>query len=593
MTHRSDSSHTMQVNQLRIDNYISIFNQSEKKPDVCLVILPPNKSDQVNARLNGIDKLMKNIIAGLKPNSTLITVGETIDLVKVHTSIPKKLRYQLWIALKRKQNIYDPISSRLPNSHFGALVHTEYKNSLKHVKTRLEYTYCPVCEKTTKDYGGKKHTYHDYGTLISDVWRDIDFDFDGDLTNLINRFADILGIEEYQELRVLDCRSLEIDRVPVKLEKPIEVPPQIMRKSKQILTDKLFFGDSLEELKKIPNNSIDFTFADPPYNLGKHYTGYFDDRVIEEYFLWCDEWLTELSRILKPGRTCAILNIPLWAIRHFTHMEKILKFQNWIVWDALSFPVRLIMPAHYTILCFSKGTPRPLPGLVGYEGKVDVNNSDLPFKSLEPLADDYCVRAGCVNKRISQKINDRSELSDIWSDIHRLKHNIRRVDHPCQLPPQLMYRLISLFTKPGDIVLDCFNGAGTTTLAAHQLDRHYIGIEIAEIYHQMALERHNEILQGMDPFRKQERMLTAKNSPVPRLKKQNYEVPKKTLQLEVRRICKLLGHLPSRDEVSRISQYPIEYYDNYFISWGEVCAAARTTGMSEYRTTDGSKLKES
>jgi site-specific DNA-methyltransferase (adenine-specific) len=147
-----------------------------------------------------------------------------------------------------------------------------------------------------------------------------------------------------------------------------------------------------------------------------------------------------------------------------------------------------------------------------------------------------------------------------------------------------MYRLISIFSKPGEVVIDCFNGAGTTSLAAHQLNRRYIGIDLSEKYCQMAVERHIEVRNGLDPFRKAERDLSSKNSPVPRLKKQVYKISKKTLQLEVKRVATLLGHIPSRDELMANTDYPIEYYDEYFVSWGEVTAAARTTGMSERRT---------
>jgi site-specific DNA-methyltransferase (adenine-specific) len=147
-----------------------------------------------------------------------------------------------------------------------------------------------------------------------------------------------------------------------------------------------------------------------------------------------------------------------------------------------------------------------------------------------------------------------------------------------------MYRLISVFTRPDEIVLDCFNGSGTTTLAAHQLNRRYIGIEKSPVYFAMAAKRHEEIEHGLDPFRKEERQLTAKNSPVERLPKRKYAVPKKTLQLEAKRVAHLLGRLPTRDDMIEYSKYPIQYYDEYFISWGEVRAAARTTGMSEDRT---------
>jgi site-specific DNA-methyltransferase (adenine-specific) len=353
------------------------------------------------------------------------------------------------------------------------------------------------------------------------------------------------------------------------------------------LTDQIINGDCLERLKEIPSDSIDFIFTDPPYNLGKKYSGYSDDLEIKEYFNWCDRWLAELARVLKPGRTLALLNIPIWSIRHFLFMNTLLQFQNWIAWDALSFPVRLIMPAHYTILAFSKGESRELPGLVGEAGQTNGLSAPLVFDSLKPLAEEYCLRSGCVKQRQMTQVDDRAPLTDLWWDVHRLKHNSRRVDHPTQLPPQLMYRLISIFTKPGELVLDCFNGSGTTTLAAHQLGRHYIGIEKSPTYFKIAQKRHEEITQGFDPFRKEERKLTAKNSRVRRLPKQKYEVSKKTLQLEVKRIAQELGRLPTREEVERLGKYPIKYYDDYFVSWGEVCAAARTTGMTEDRDIPG------
>jgi site-specific DNA-methyltransferase (adenine-specific) len=145
-----------------------------------------------------------------------------------------------------------------------------------------------------------------------------------------------------------------------------------------------------------------------------------------------------------------------------------------------------------------------------------------------------------------------------------------------------MYRLISLFTDSKEIVLDPFNGVGTTTLTAQQLDRRYIGIELSEYYHNIAKQRHAEISDGIDPFRKVHcDTPKAKNSPVKRLKKQKYEISKKTLQLEIRAISEQIGHIPTKEEIMKLSKYPFEYFENYFHSWGEVRAAARTTGMTE------------
>lgn len=583
MTHFSEDSERLEIKCIQAKEKETIKKALTNFNDVCILVLPLRPKGSRSNTVEVVNCLVDDVSQKLESEATLITLGETVDLVHAHTRLSTSMQYQLWISIKRSvpQTFVD--NSALPEHHFGALVHTKYSGSLNHTKTRIAYTYCPHCQKTTKDYGGKKHTYNSYGTLISDVWRDLSADLEGDLSNVIERLADLFGIETYSKLLVLDYRHIETSSIVTEGRENYIAQTSFFPIAKEKTNQsRLILGDSIEELRKLPDNSIDFAFADPPYNLKKKYNNYSDDLSISEYFEWCDNWISELARVLRPGRTCAILNIPLWDIRHFLHMEKTLQFQNWIAWDALSFPVRLIMPAHYGIICFSKGLPRPLPGLVNEKEKFDIESSSKYFKPLEPLGEWYCLRSRCVKeRRLRVSVDDRGPLTDLWWDIHRLKHNSRRVDHPCQLPPQLMYRLISIFTEPGEVVLDCFNGAGTTTLTAHQLDREYIGIELSEKYHKIAESRHREMSQGLDPFRKAKRKLTEKNSPVERMPEQTYEVPKKTLQLEVRRVAKILGKLPDRDEMITHGKYPIKYYDEYFVSWGEVCAAARHDGMSE------------
>lgn len=581
MTHFSEDCNRLTINHIPVTGMGYDNGQLPDINDVAVVILPVAKQGQRSNPVGFLKPLLDDVAGRIGPNATLVTVGETADLVHVHTHVSSILNYQLWITIKRTNpKIFDD-KMALTEHHFGALVHTKYSGSLNHTKTRIEYTYCPFCEKTTKDYGGKKHTYNSFGTLVSDVWRDISVDIDGNLDIVIERFADLFGVDKYNELVVLDYRQTAVPASIAEETSDYVRQTSFLSPSRpEPDQSRLVLGDALEELRKLPDDSVDFAFADPPYNLSKKYNSYSDDLSVTEYFEWCDEWIGELTRVLKPDRTCAILNIPLWDIRHFLHLENMLQFQNWIAWDALSFPVRQIMPAHYGILCFTKGPSRKLPGLVDDE-KFTLSNSSKTFLPLEPLAEWYCLRSTCVKTRRLMNIDDRGPLTDLWWDTHRLKHNSRRVDHPCQLPPQLMYRLITIFTKPEEVVLDCFNGAGTTTLTAHQLNRRYIGIEFSEKYHQIAMSRHQEIVNGIDPFRKAKRKLTEKNSPVERMPSRKYEVPKKTLQLEVRRVAQMLDKLPNRDEMLQHGKYPIKYYDEYFVSWGEVCAAARHDGMSE------------
>lgn len=577
MAHSSENVHPLQINFRTIYDIRELEASARNTPDVLLIYLP---SSQLGGYRSDLPSVLSEIVGTLSHNATFILIGEIGDLVHSHAAISEHARYQSWIAIKRNLPRAQDDNSALQHLHFGATIYTRYQSSLRHTKTRIAYSYCPACDKTTKDYGGKKHLYHEYGTLLSDVWRDIEVDLEGDVTLITQRFADLFGIEPYQELRVIDARSLETKN-PHQLATNNSFSQNGNGTLRDLTSNIIINDDILRALGGIPDNSIDFIFADPPYNVKKNYTGYTDDLEIMEYFEWCDRWLGQLARKLKPGRTLALLNLPLWSIRHFLFLETVLQFQNWIVWDALSYPVRMIMPAQYTILCFTKGPARPLPGLTRSRGLT--TSKSLQDAVLRPLAESFCLRASCVKNRNRNGKNDRGPLTDLWWDIHRLKHNTRRVDHPTQLPPQVMYRLISLFTEPGEMVLDPFNGSGTSTLCAHQLRRPFIGIEKESQYAQLARSRHSEIDEGIDPFRKEKRVLTAKNSPVPRLKEQKYTISKKTLQLEVKRIAKKLQRLPTREDVIAQGKYDIKYYEEYFVSWGEVCAAARTTGMKETR----------
>jgi len=573
MAHWSEESKRLEVNCSNIPELSSIGDLEKNSANVYLFWFPFPRATR--DALNSNETFLRLAALCHRLNKTAVVCFLTTpqDAALLLPYLEKYLRFQLWVAVQTTPMSYPNGDEGLSNRHAALLVFTKYNGSLRHTKTRVQYTYCPACKKTTKDYGGKKHTYHQYGTLLSDVWRDIECNPNDDIDAVVERVSDLFGLEPYKHLQLVDMREcnelLPANKIGEHTVSKHAIHPEVTNIESQLINN-----DCLEALKSIPDNSIDFCFADPPYNLKKKYDKWDDALESVEYFEWCDKWLSELQRVLKPGRTLAVLNIPLWAARHFQYLSSLMNFQAWIAWDGLSVPVRMIMPAHYAIICFSKGIPRSLPGLV-------VTQEDY----LRPLKEFYCIRASCVSKRHRANYSDRSTISDLWYDIHRLKHNSRRVDHPCQLPPELMRRLFALFSKPDEAVLDCFNGAGTSTLVAQEMKRRYIGIELSSQYHGIAVRRHEQLVQGVNPFAKMAAVPTAKNSSVQRLPKQKYQVSKKVLQLEVKRIANEIGHLPSKDDVRQLSKFPIEYFEQYFVSWGEVCAAARTTGMSETRET--------
>ncbi len=243
---------------------------------------------------------------------------------------------------------------------------------------------------------------------------------------------------------------------------------QKIEKYSKLPVNQIVCGDAVEIMKKITDNSIDMTFADPPFNLNKKYNNYKDKRVGQDYINWCEEWLTEMVRITKPTGSILVHNIPKWLVYFANHLNKIAFFKHWITWDSMSVPLgKTLLPAHYGILFYTKSQK----GFKFHELRS-------PHKK--------CPHCGEMIKDYGGKKNQINPygtlLSDVWSDIHRIRHGSRRDKHPCQLPEPLLERLILMTTDENDIVLDPFIGAGTSALAAKRLGRNFIGIDIDPQY---------------------------------------------------------------------------------------------------------------
>ncbi len=228
--------------------------------------------------------------------------------------------------------------------------------------------------------------------------------------------------------------------------------------------NKIIQGDSLELLKIIPDNSIDMSFADPPFNLKKEYNTYKDSLQVQEYLQWCEKWLSEMVRVTKPSGSIFVHNIPKWLTYFSTFLNKIADFKHWISWDAPTAPMgKTLQPSHYGILFYAKNSKNLKFYEIRYPHKRE--------RKSKYLAKDYGGKKGLLHPF-------GPLVSDVWTDIHRIKHNKYRDEHPCQLPLHLLERLILMSTDENDIVLDPFNGTGTTALAAKRLGRNYICFDI-------------------------------------------------------------------------------------------------------------------
>jgi site-specific DNA-methyltransferase (adenine-specific) len=212
--------------------------------------------------------------------------------------------------------------------------------------------------------------------------------------------------------------------------------------------NKITQGDCLELLAEISSNSVDVTFADPPFNLKKKYNTTKDSLALREYLTWCEKWIKEMVRVTKPTGSIFIHNIPKWLTCYATFLNELADFKHWISWDAPTAPMgKTLQPNHYGILFYAKDAKQNKFYEIRYQHK-------------------RCRKCSYLHKDYGGKkagLHPFGPLvSDVWTDIHRIKHNKYRDEHPCQLPLHLLERVILMSTDESDVVLDPFSGTGTT-----------------------------------------------------------------------------------------------------------------------------------
>jgi len=244
-------------------------------------------------------------------------------------------------------------------------------------------------------------------------------------------------------------------------------------------------------MQRIDAETIDLVFADPPFNIGYEYDLYHDRQDCDEYIMWSTKWMDEVYRVLKSDGTfwlaigdeyAAELKIAAQTIGFST--------RSWVVWY-YTFGVnctKKFSRSHVHLFHFVK----------------DENN--FTFN-----AEDPSVRVPSARALVyaDKRANPKGRLpDDTW--ILRpqdLGHGFDTLDdtvyfarvagtfaerqgfHGCQMPEQLLGRIIRVSSNRGDVVLDPFAGSGTTLAVAKKLDREWIGCELSDEYVRAATER--------------------------------------------------------------------------------------------------------
>jgi site-specific DNA-methyltransferase (adenine-specific) len=257
----------------------------------------------------------------------------------------------------------------------------------------------------------------------------------------------------------------------------------------------LYRGDCLKFLSVLPDESVDLVFADPPFNLGKEYgEGVNDQMEADKYLIWSQRWLGESIRVLKPGGSLFIFNLPKWCIEYGAYLNRQgMWFRHWIACRMpKAFPRgKKMSPAHYGLLYYTKGEPavfnkvytpiqvcRHCGGEIrDYGGhRKKLNEKGINLMDVWDTPED-------VWEDVSEA--DSTEVlwtltEEMWTDIPPVRHRRHKKRVPNELAPIMLERIIAMASHSGQIVIDPFGGSGTTFYAAEKLHRYWIGSEIGD-----------------------------------------------------------------------------------------------------------------
>jgi len=235
--------------------------------------------------------------------------------------------------------------------------------------------------------------------------------------------------------------------------------------------NKIILKDCITGIKELPDESINMVFADPPFNIGYKYNSYNDSRENEEYLKWCDEWISECVRVLKPnGAFYLAIGDEYAAELNILLKKNKLFFRNWIIW-------------YYT---FGQNCKKKFNRTHTHIHYFVKNSKNFVFNT-----DSVRVPSMRQLKYKDKRANSKGKVpDDVWQ-MSRVCGTFkeRLGNHPCQMPEEVLERIIKVSTSPGDLVLDPFCGSGTTSAVCKKLNRDFITYEIDEKYYENAKKR--------------------------------------------------------------------------------------------------------
>jgi adenine-specific DNA-methyltransferase len=260
----------------------------------------------------------------------------------------------------------------------------------------------------------------------------------------------------------------------------VQQPKRVRREAPRIVTaptiQSFINADCIDAMRTMESGSVDLVVTSPPYNAGKEYE---TDLSVEEYIQFAEHWIAHIPRLLtptgalwlnvghiKPSETEAVpltyLYYPL-LVKHGLH---VVQEVVWHFEGGLNYSRRFSHRTERWMWCVKDPT--------NYTFHLD----DVRDHTLNVTADNRNHHAGKNPTdywRFERVVGGRGSSSE-------------KTAHPCQFPVAMVERIVRACSSPGDVVLDCFGGSGTTA-AAYENGRGFISIEIDQQYDDIARDR--------------------------------------------------------------------------------------------------------
>lgn len=314
---------------------------------------------------------------------------------------------------------------------------------------------------------------------------------------------------------------------------------------------KIHNRDCVSGMNALAEGSVDLVFADPPFNIGYKYDVYEDRMAAEDYLRWSHDWIAAAHRVLKPDGTFWLAIGDDFAAELKLEAQKVgFSCRSWVIWY-YTFGVNCknkFTRSHTHLFHFVKDPQQftfdtddlknrvPSARMLVYNDKRAQGNGRLPDDTwiIPPetdTSDDACLSALASTDAESsdatfclrpQELNDSFQPSeDAWY-FPRVAGTFkeRAGFHGCQMPEQLLGRIVRTCSAEHEVVLDPFAGSASTLIVARKLNRRFVGFELSPEYAKAGRARLADAKAGdalvgsaeptMDSFRKSKKKSTKK-----------------------------------------------------------------------------------